>query len=99
MASVDGSSSEAEEDFGQTVVLTKRIKGVLRGYPEGKCPPTVCFLGARTRRMHGRLPFLELVTRVWWVRTVYLGVLHRAERVYPKLGHLHVSLGNDKRKC
>lgn len=24
-----------EEDFGQTVVLTKRIKGVLRGYPEG----------------------------------------------------------------
>lgn len=26
---------EVEEDFGQTVVLTKRIKGVLRGYPEG----------------------------------------------------------------
>ena len=27
--------SEGEEAFGQTVVLTKRIQSVLRGYPEG----------------------------------------------------------------
>eukprot|EP00911_Craspedida_sp_UC1_P000225 UC1_evm1s169 len=26
---------EAEENWGQTVVLSRRIKGILRGYPEG----------------------------------------------------------------
>ena len=27
--------SDAEENFGQKVVLTARIRGILRGYPEG----------------------------------------------------------------
>lgn len=34
MSSAD-SDSDVEEDFGQSVVLTARIRGILRGYPEG----------------------------------------------------------------
>jgi hypothetical protein len=31
----DAGKAPEEEEFGQVVVLTKRIRGVLRNYPEG----------------------------------------------------------------